>query len=453
MVDRFRPPGFGGVLIRREDRAYDDARRVANAMIDRKPEAIARCETAADVQSAIQYGVQQGLEISVRGGGHGVTGAGVADDGLVVDVRRLNGVQIDPFARLVRVGGGATWGELDRACQRYCLVLTGDRTSTTGVAGVALGGGSGWLERKLGLTSDALVSVELVTADGRLLIADETKNTELFWALHGGGGNFGVATSLTFRLEQVVATTLAVLVWPTEAGPAVLRAYRDVFEAGAPEELGGAVMFRTGRRFVPERLRGRPAVVAVAVCAGEEEETRAALAPMFELAPEGEFVGQLPYVEIQSMFDDPAGFRRYCSSEQLSEFPDQAVQAFCDRVLEMIWPSRSQQVVLPWGGAVRRGAERWPQPYREASWVAHPSGAWSDPCDDARAIRWARNVCADLEPWSTGTAYLNFTGQEGQDRVISGFGAENYDRLARVKCEYDPENVFHLNQNIEPGWR
>jgi FAD/FMN-containing dehydrogenase len=453
-IEWSRPQGFGGVLLRAGDAPYDEARTVFNAMIDKRPAMIAQCESAADVQAALRYGVEHELEIAVRGGGHGVAGTAVTDGGLVVDLRQMNSVQVDPSARIVRVGGGATWGDLDRACQRYLLATTGGRASTTGVAGLTLGGGSGWLERKFGLASDALISVELVTADGRLLIADETKNTELFWALHGGGGNFGVATSLTFHLHQLPTTTLALLLWPASAGPDVLRAYRDLIEQGAPEELGGGVIFLTGppEPFVPTHLHGQRLVGAAAIYVGSEAELREVFAPLFALSPEGEMVAEMPYADIQSALDDPPGFRNYWSAEHLSSLPDPAVQAFVDRSADMISPSPSQQAIVPWGGAVRRGAEKWPQPHREAAWVVHPFGVWSDPADDARGRQWARDVCADLEEWSTGYVYLNFIGNEGQDRVIAGFGQANYDRLSRVKCEFDPDNVFHLNQNIEPAW-
>ncbi|MGW7683648.1 FAD-binding oxidoreductase [Kribbella sp. NPDC054772] len=450
-----RPTGFGGVLLREGDAAYDEARTVFNAMVDRKPALIAQCETAADVQAAVRYGVANELELAVRGGGHAITGDGVSDGGLVIDLRRMYDVQIDPDRRLARVGGGATWSDLDRAGQPHCLVTTGGRVPSTGVAGLALGGGSGWLERKLGLASDALVSVELVTADGELVIADEAQNTELFWALHGGGGNFGVATALTFRLTQVVTTTLAVLVWPAVAGPSVLRTYRDLIDEDAPEELGGGVVFLTAPAFgfVPEALVAQPVVMAVAVYVGGAAEARDVFAPMFELAPEGTFLAELPYAQLQSALDSPAGFRSYCSAEHLSALPDPAVRAFCDRVGEMVTPSPSQQTMLPWGGAVRRGSGEWPQAYRDAAWVARPFAAWTHPCSDDRAIRWVRDVCLDLEPWSTGHVFPNFVGHEGRDRMIAAFGAANYDRLARVKCQYDPENVFHLNQNVEPEWR
>lgn len=449
-----RPEGFGGVLLGADDAGYDQARTVFNAMIDKRPSMIAQCESAADVAAAVRYGVDEGLELAVRSGGHGVAGTGVTEGGLVVDLRRMNSVQVDPAARIARVSGGATWGDVDRACQPHGLATTGGRVSTTGVSGLTLGGGSGWLERKFGLACDSLVSVELVTADGRLLIADETKNTELFWALHGGGGNFGVATSLTFRLQPLPACTLALLLWPAEAGPAVLRAYRELFEQGAPEELGGGVLYLTGppEDFVPEHLQEQLVIAAAAIYAGNEAEAREAFAPMFALAPEGQLVAEMPYAELQSALDDPPGYRNYWSVEHLASFPDAAMDVFAATAKEMISPSPSQQAVLPWGGAVARDANKWPLPHRRAAWVVHPFGLWSDPADDARGMAWARKVCDDLEEWATGDVYLNFIGNEGQSRVIAGFGEENYKRLARVKCEYDPENVFHLNQNILPSW-
>jgi FAD/FMN-containing dehydrogenase len=426
---------------------------VFNAMIDKRPALIAQCESAADVAAAVQYGLATGLEIAVRGGGHGVAGAGVSDGGIVVDLRKMTSVQIDPDARLARVAGGATWGDIDGACQPFGLATTGGRVSTTGVAGLTLGGGSGWLERKFGLACDSLVSVELITADGQLVIADETKNTELFWALHGGGGNFGVATSLTFKLRPLAAMSIGMLFWPAESGPELIRAYRDMIEAGAPDELAGGVIYLTGppEEFVPQQLQGQRLVGVAALYAGTEAELREAFAPMLALAPEGQMIAEMPYVAVQSALDDPPGFRNYWSAEHLSELPDEAVKAFSDRASDMPYPSPSQQMVVPWGGAVARDADKWPLPHRSAAWVIHPFGMWEDAADDARGIEWARNVCADMKPWATGAVYLNFIGDEGRDRVVAGFGQENYDRLARVKAEFDPGNVFHLNQNIQPA--
>jgi FAD/FMN-containing dehydrogenase len=450
---RGRPDGFGGVVLRPGDPSYDQARSVFNAMIDKRPRLIAQCESAADVAAAVRYGVQEGLEIAVRSGGHGVAGSGVSEGGIVIDLRKMRSVQIDPEARLARVAGGAVWGDLDGACQQYWMATTGGRVSTTGVAGLTLGGGSGWLERKFGLACDSLVSVELITADGQLVIADETRNRELFWALHGGGGNFGVATSLTFKLRPLTSMSVVKLLWPADAGPDVIRRYRDLIEAGAPEELGGGVAFMTGPSAepVPLHLQGERVVGASALYAGTEEEARAAFAPMFELGPESVQVAEAPYAAIQSSVDDPPGFRNYWSAEHLNELPDEAIKAFCGRAAEMPHPSPSQQVLMPWGGAVAHNAGKWPLPHRTAAWVAHPFGMWEDEADDQRGIEWARGLCADLKPWSTGAIYLNFIGDEGHDRVVAGFGKENYDRLARVKAEFDPGNVFRLNQNIRPA--
>ncbi|TCN35390.1 FAD/FMN-containing dehydrogenase [Kribbella orskensis] len=447
-----RPEGFGGVVLWPGDPAYEAARVVFNAMIDKRPAVIAQCESAADVAAAVRFGVAEGLEIAVRGAGHSVAGTGVSDGGLVIDLRKMRSVQLDPDARIVRVGGGATWGDLDGACWPYALATTGGRVSTTGVAGLTLGGGSGWLERKFGLACDSLVSVELVTATGELVIADDTRNRELFWALHGGGGNFGVATALTLRVRPLPGTALGRLFWPADAGPAVMRAYRDLFEGGAPEELGGSVFYSAApiRDYVPPGLQGRPAVGVTATYTGSEAQLRSALAPVIDLAPEGMMLAELSYAEIQSALDDPPGLRNYWSAEHLESWPDEAVDVFSARAPEMPSPETSQQLVCPWGGAVARYADRWPLPHRRAPWVVQSYGVWADPAEDARGIAWARNVCADLKPYSTGSVYLNFIGDEGPERVKAAFG-DHYDRLARVKAEFDPGNVFHLNQNIKPA--
>jgi FAD/FMN-containing dehydrogenase len=236
MTDTTLPDGFTGPLLRPGEPAYDEARVIFNAMIDKRPTLIAQCESPADVAAAVRYAVERGLEIAVRGGGHGVAGTGLTDGGVVVDLRRMNGAEVDPAARTITIGGGAVWADFDQACQPHGLAATGGRVSTTGVAGLTLGGGSGWFERRFGLASDNLLSVDLVTADGRTVTASETENPELFWALHGGGGNFGVATSLTFRLHPLPVATLALLLWPPTHGLAVTGVYRDVVDAGAPDE-------------------------------------------------------------------------------------------------------------------------------------------------------------------------------------------------------------------------
>jgi FAD/FMN-containing dehydrogenase len=378
----------------------------------------------------------------------------VIDDGIVIDLRRMNGVHVDPETCTAIVRGGATMGHLDRATQPYGLMTTGGRVSTTGVGGFVLGGGSGWFDRKFGLACDNLVSVQLVTAAGGLVQASEDENPELFWALHGGGGNFGVATSFTFRLHPLPVVTAALLLWPPDAGPGVARAYRHFMDA-APDEVGGGFLYLTGpaEEFVPEHLVGKMACAVLVTYAGPEAEARKVIGPMLELGHDGEMIVEVPYAELQCMLDDPPGYRNYWSAEYLDSFPDDAVDVFCQRANDMIVPSPSQHVLLPQGGAVARGLTDYPIPWRQAAWVIHPFGLWEDPADDERGRQWARALQADMKPWSSGAVYLNFIGDEGEERVVAGLGQDNYRRLAAVKARYDPENVFRLNHNIKPSAR
>jgi FAD/FMN-containing dehydrogenase len=324
--------------------------------------------------------------------------------------------------------------------------------STTGVGGFTLGGGAGWLDRKFGLACDNLLAVELVLADGSVVRASEREHPDLFWALHGGGGNFGVATSFEFRLHPLPVVTAALLLWEAEAGPGVARVYRDFLES-APDEVGGGFLYLTGpaEDFVPTHLVGRLACAVLVTYAGAETAARRAMAPLLELAHAGELVVEVSYAELQCMLDDPPGYRNYWSVEYLDAFPDEAVDRFCARADDMVVPSPSQHVLFPQGGAVARGPADYPLPWRHAPWCVHPFGLWEDPADDERAKRWAREVRADLQPWASGAVYLNFVGDEGRDRVVAGFGRENYERLAKIKERYDPDNVFHLNHNITPS--
>jgi FAD/FMN-containing dehydrogenase len=443
--------GLAGEVLVAGEGGYEDARTIFNAMIDRRPAVIAQCQRVEDVAAAIRFGRENGLEIGVRGGGHSVAGKALTDGGVVVDLRRMNAVAVDPDARTATVAGGATMSDLDRATQPYGLATTGGRVSTTGVAGFTLGGGTGWLDRKLGLACDNLLAVELVTADGVTVRASDDEHPELFWALHGGGGNFGVATSFTFRLHPLPSVTAALLVWNRERGPEVVRAYRDFLEA-APDEIGGGAIYLTGpaEDFVPEQLVGELTLAVLVTYAGGEASARAAMAPMLALGPEGQMIAELPYAELQCMLDDPPGYRNYWSAEYLDAIPDEAVDRFCARAPDMIVPSPSQHVLFPQGGAVARGPSEYPIPWRRAAWCVHPFGLWEDPADDQRARRWAHDIRADLRPWATGDVYLNFIGDEGHDRLVAGFGRQNYDRLAAVKAAYDPDNVFRLNHNIQP---
>ncbi|WP_328679505.1 FAD-binding oxidoreductase [Streptomyces sp. NBC_00322] len=434
------------------DAGYDDARAIFNGMIDRRPAVIAQCETGPDVARAVRFGRDNDLEIAVRGGGHSVAGMAVTDGGIVVDLRRIHTVVVDPQSRAARIGGGATMSHLDRATQPHDLATTGGRASTTGVGGFTLGGGSGWLERKWGLACDNLIAVELVTADGDTVHASADENPELFWALHGGGGNFGVATAITLQLHALPAMSMVMLLFQPEAGPEVVRAYRDFIES-APDEVGGGCIYLTGppEPFVPEHMVGKLVLAVLVTYAGPEAEARDVSEPMLGLGHEAEVIAELPYAELQCMLDDPPLMRNYWSAEFMAGFPDEAVDAYCSRAADMPIPTGTQHVLFPMGGAVARGPADYPVPWREAPWAVHPFGIWESPDDDERAKQWVRDVRADVKPWSLSATYLNFIGNEGQERVVAAYGEDNYKRLAAVKAEYDPENVFRLNHNIKPA--
>ncbi|MFK0223901.1 FAD-binding oxidoreductase [Streptomyces vinaceus] len=442
---------LAGQVIAPDDPGYDGARTVFNAMVDRRPAVIARCESEADVVTTVRFARELDLPVAVRGGGHSVAGMSLNDGGVVVDMRGMQEVTVHPGAKAVRVGGGALMGALDRACQPYGLATTGGRVSTTGVTGFTLGGGSGWLDRKFGLAVDNLLGVDLVTADGSTLTATAEDNPELFWALHGGGGNFGVATSLTLRLHELPEFAICLLLYPLEAGPEVLRTYREVLENG-PAEAGGGVIYLTAppEPFVPEHLVGTLMAGALLTYAGGEGALRELAAPLLALPHEVEVLTALPYADFQCMLDDPPGLRNYWSAEYLTGMPDELVSVFC--ALGDVMPTGgTQHVMFPLGGAIADGPPEFPVPYRDSPWAVHPFGIWEDPADDERAVRWVKDVRAKVQPWSSGAVYLNFTGDEGSERVAAGLGAENLARLGAVKRAYDPDNVFRFNHNIRPA--
>ncbi|WP_369380203.1 FAD-binding oxidoreductase [Streptomyces sp. cg36] len=433
------------------DPGYDGARQVFNAMIDRHPAVIAQCESEADVATAVRFGRALDLKIAVRGGGHSVSGQAVNDNGLVIDLRRMREVTVHPAARAVRIQGGATMSDLDRATAPHGLATTGGRASTTGVGGFVLGGGSGWLDRAFGLAVDNLLGVDLVTADGTSVTATAEENPELFWALHGGGGNFGVATSLTLRLHELPAFSMALLLYRPDRGPEVTRVYRELIETGPPEASGG-VIYLTGppEEFVPEHLVGELLAGALVTYAGPADELTKLAQPLLALPHEAEVLTDLPYPQMQCMLDDPPGMRNHWSAEYLTGLPDELVDVFCARADSLPAPT-VQHVLFPLGGAVADGPSAYPVPYRDAPWAVHPFAIWADPADDERCAQWVRDVRADVRPWSTGAVYLNFIGEEGHDRVIAGLGEANYHRLAEVKRSYDPDNVFRYNHNIAPA--
>ncbi|MEU3778266.1 FAD-binding oxidoreductase [Streptomyces sp. NPDC032472] len=433
------------------DPGYDEARTVFNAMIDRRPAVIAQCESVADVVTAVRFARDLDLPVAVRGGGHSVAGMALNDGGVVVDLRRMHEVTVHPAAKAVRLEGGATMSHLDRACQPHDLATAGGRVSTTGVGGFVLGGGDGWLSRAFGLASDNLLGVELVTADGSVVEATAEERPELFWALHGGGGNFGIATALTLRLHDLPALSIAMVFCLPEYGPQLIATYREVIESG-PAETGGAALYLTGppEEFLPEHLVGQRLCGALLVYPGPEDGLRKLAEPLLAVPHEAEIVTPIPYAELQCMLDDPPGMRNYWSAEYLTGVPDAFVDAFCALGESMPVPTGTQHLVWPQGGAIAEGAGDWPLAHRDAAWAVHPFGIWEDPVDDERCREWVRDVRAGVAPWSTGAAYLNFIGDEGAERVAAGVGAGNYRRLAEVKREYDPDNVFRFNHNIKP---
>jgi FAD/FMN-containing dehydrogenase len=440
-------------LIRPDDQRYDEARTVFNAMIDKRPAVIAACAAPGDVGEALALASREGYDVAVRAGGHSVAGMSVNDGGLVVDVRPMKHIEIDPDTRQARVGAGVTWGEFDRAAQAHGLATTGGRVSTTGVAGFTLGGGSGWLERSLGLACDNLVAVDVVTADGRQVSASDDENPDLFWALHGGGGNFGVATSFVFRLHPVGPTvTAGLLLWPGDAAREVAHVFRDIAHSG-PYELGTGLVCLTGppEEFVPEHLQGTTLVAVVGMWAGDVDEGAEALRPFRDLSPEVDLVGPMGYADFQCMIDDPPGLHNYWSADYHDDFPDSAIDVFVKSAFDMQSP-HAQQILLPWGGAVARVADdATPMTNRAVPWLTHPFALWEDPADTDRNIQWARAFRRDIARFASGGVYLNFIGDEGEDRVRAAYGEDKYRRLATIKGEWDPTNVFRGNQNIRPA--
>jgi FAD/FMN-containing dehydrogenase len=444
---------FSGRLVTADAGDFEEVRALHNSMMDARPALIAQCATPDDVSAVLGFAASSNHELAVRAGGHSVAGMSSVAGGVVIDVRPMNRVVIDPADRRAQVGAGATWGDFDRAGQPYGLATTGGRVSTTGVAGFTLGGGSGWIERQFGLACDSLLSVDLVLANGSQITASQSSHPELFWALHGGGGNFGVATSFEFALHPVGPEVLAgLLLWPADAAPDLCRAY-SAFAAGTPEQLGSALAMLYGapEEFIPAHLQGR-LLCAIALCYnGRIGEGEPVVATLRDLAPEVDLVGPMQYADFQSMLDEPPGRRNYWGAEHLATLGEDAVTAFVESGTEM--PSTlAQSYLIPWGGAVARAtAMETPMTNREAAWVFHPFGVWESATDDEENIAWAKRSIRRMGPFSTGATYLNFMGDEGSDRVRAAFGPVNYERLAAVKTEYDPANVFHRNQNIKPA--
>jgi FAD/FMN-containing dehydrogenase len=452
----FELPGFAGEILRPGEAAYDEARTVFNGMIDRRPAVIARAANGDDVAAAVNVAREQDIALSIYGGGHGVTGSALVDAGICVDLRALNRVDVDPDQRVARVEGGAKWGAIDAATQEHGLAVTGGRVSDTGIGGLALGSGSGWLERKFGFTCDNLVKAEVVTADGRQVVASEDENPDLFWGLRGGGGNFGIVTAFHLRLHPVGPIALGgQLMYPAPMAGDLLRFYRD-FILAAPDEVCGGVAFITAppEEFVPEPVRGQPVVGVVVLYAGDPAEGEEALRPLREFGPPGlDMVQPMPYVAVQQMIDaaNPRGRLNYWNAAFYDALPDEAIDTFVARATKPVSPF-SQMLVIPGGGAIARVPEDATAfGNRDAQWNLHYLSMWEDPAETDRNIAYTREFSGAMKQWATGRAYLNFLGDEGLARVQAAYGPEKFARLQALKDKWDPTNLFRHNQNIPPS--
>jgi FAD/FMN-containing dehydrogenase len=434
------------------DAGWEEGRTLFNSMIDRRPAAIARVADTDDIATCLVWARRTGTQVAIRAGGHSVAGVSLNDGGLVIDVRSLDSIHVDPVSRTARVGSGLTWARVDAATQEHGLATTGGRVSTTGVVGLTLGGGSGWLERSYGLSCDNLIGATLVSAAGDVVRASEDEDPELLWALRGGGGNFGVVTELEFRLYPVGPLVFGGLVaYDPAQGVTVARAFRDFIAAGGVDEAGLAIAYLTAppEGFVPVEWHGR-AIMGIAGCwNGPPEEGERALRPLLECAePLFDLFGPIPYVELQSLIDDPPGYRNWWTAEYLEELTDDAIDAFVHYSNEMPL-SFTQSLLVPWGGEVPRRTDS-PLAKRDAAYVLHPFCVWEGAERDEEHITWGR-ACRDVfEQWTSGGVYLNFVGDEGEERVRAAFG-DAYERLVAVKERLDPENVFRGDPNIRPS--
>jgi len=447
--------GIKGEILLPSDGAYEDARKIWNAMIDKRPAVIARCATTSDVVRGVNFARDNGLLLAVRGGGHNIAGNAMCDDGLVIDLSKMKAARVDPAERRVTIEGGATLADLDAATQAHGLATPVGINSTTGIAGLTLGGGFGWLSRKYGMTVDNLESAEVVTAAGEVVRASATERPDLYWALRGGGGNFGVVTRFEFRLHPVGPDVLSgLIVYPISEAKSVLQQYRE-FLAKAPDELSVWTVLRKAPPlpFLPETVHGKGIIALALIYAGDPKEGEPLIKPLRKFGtPLGEHVGVQPYVAWQQAFDPllTAGARNYWKSHNFSTLKD----GLLDAVIAYVGKLPSPQCEIFFGaigGATTRPApDSTAYPHRDAKFVMNVHGRWEDPADDKRCIGWARDYFNASAPFASGGVYVNFLTADEGDRVRSAYGP-NYDRLAQVKRKYDPDNLFRMNQNIEPA--
>ncbi|GIK39108.1 MAG: oxidoreductase [Chloroflexota bacterium] len=452
IVEEFKA-SLHGKLITPNDEDYDDARRVYNAMIDKRPGLIATCVDVSDVVSAVNFAREHHLTVAIRGGGHNGGGLGVCDDGLVIDLSGLKDIQVDPTARTVRVGGGCVWGEVDQATHAHGLATPSGVISTTGVGGLTLGGGLGHLTRQYGLTIDNLLSVDMVLADGRAATASTEQHADLFWAVRGGGGNFGVVTLFQFRLHPIHTVYAGPMLWHLDRAKEMMQWYRE-FITQAPEEITGFFAFLKvppGPPF-PEALHTKTMCGIVWCYTGPLDQADELFKPIRQLAPALELVGPMPHPALQSMFDAllPPGLQSYWRADFVNELSDAAIDQHLKYGSE-IPTLLSTMHLYPINGAAHRvGKNDTAFSYRDATWAKVIVGVDPDPARADQIKAWAVDYWEALHPYSAGGAYVNFMMDEGQERIKATY-RDNYERLVAVKNKYDPANLFHVNQNIKPA--
>ena len=443
-----------GTVTTAEDAEYDEARRVYNAMIDRRPAVIVRPANTGDVMTAVRFAAENDLTVAVRGGSHSVPGFGTADDALVVDLSTMRGVRVDPLTQTARVEGGATWGDMNAAGYPFGLATTGGIISTTGVGGLTLGGGIGYLARGLGLSCDNLLAADVVTADGSFHVASDKEDADLFWAIRGGGGNFGVVTSFEFRMSPVKDIYGGPMFFELDQAGDLLRFYRE-FIADAPEELGcfPAYQIAPPLPFIPEDRHGEPFIAMVTCWAGDLDAGEKALQPIRDLAPRvAEFVGVMPYPALNSAFDAlvPPGLQHYWKANFVTELTDDAIAAHLEHGPK-IPVVNSTMHIYPINGAAQRVApDSTAFAYRDATFATVIAGMWPDPADNDANTAWVKDYYAATAPHSEEGGYVNFMAEDDQSRIRANYRG-NYDRLAETKRRYDPDNLFRHNQNIQPA--
>jgi FAD/FMN-containing dehydrogenase len=441
-------------VITADDDGFDEARRVYNAMIDRRPAVIVRPANTGDVMTAVRHAADNELSVAIRGGSHSVPGFGTCDGGVVIDLSSRRGVRVDPGTSTARVEGGATWGDLNAATYPFGLATTGGIISTTGVGGLTLGGGIGYLARGAGLSCDNLVSADVVTADGSLHVVSEQDEADLFWALRGGGGNFGVVTSFEFRLHPVKDIYGGPMFFELDRAGDVLRFFRE-FIADAPEQFGGFPAFQIAPPlpFIPEDRHGEPFVAVVACWTGPLEDGEKALQPFHDLAPVvAEHVGPMPYPALNGAFDAlvPPGLQHYWKANFNTELTDEAIEAHLVHGPRL--PAVNSTVhIYPINGACHRvAADATAFAYRDATFATVIAGMWPDPAQNETSIGWVRDYYEATAPHSEEGGYVNFMADDDQERIRANYKG-NYERLAAIKAEYDPGNLFRHNQNIKPA--